>query len=48
MSHSWEKVPKYDFKKVPKGLKAMGDLNTDQKDLLQAQCHEEGLEVDLD
>ena len=43
-----EIVPKYDFSKVPKGLKAIGDLEKDQKDLLQAQCHEEGLEIDVD
>ena len=43
-----EKVEKYDFKKVPVGLKSMGDLPKDQKDLLQSQCQEEGLEIDLD
>ena len=43
-----EQVPKYDFKKVPKGLKSMGDLGQDQKDLLRTQCQEEGLEIDLD
>ena len=43
-----EKVPKYDFKKVPKGLKSLGDLGNKQKDLLKAQCQEEGLEIDLD
>ena len=43
-----EKVQKYDFSKVPKGLKSMGDLSGTQKDLLQTQCQEEGLEIDLD
>ena len=45
---SAEKVPKYDFSKVPKGLKSMGDLSSDQKDLLTLQCKSEGLEIDLD
>ena len=43
-----EIVPKYDFQKVPKGLKSMADLSSDQKDLLKLQCQSEGLEVDLD
>ena len=45
---SLEKVEKYNFSKVPPGLKSMGDLQSDQKDLLKVQCQEEGLEVDLD
>ena len=45
---SIEKVPKYDFSKVPKGLIALNDLRDDQKDLLKEQCQEEGLEIQLD
>ena len=43
-----EKVPKYEFSKVPKGLKSMNDLGNEQKDLLKLQCQSEGLEIDLD
>ena len=43
-----EKPEKYDWKKVPKGLKSIDDLPDTQKSLLEKQFEKEGIEYDLE
>ena len=47
-SKSPERPDKYDWKKVPKGLKSVDNLPMQQKSLLQKQFEKEGIEYDLD
>ena len=42
-----EKPAKYDWNKVPKGLKSINDLPETQKSLLEKQFEKEGIEYDL-
>ena len=43
-----EKPDKYDWKKVPKGLKSIDNLSDPQKSLLEKQFEKEGIEYDLE
>ena len=43
-----ERPDKYDWKKVPRGLKSVDNLPSDQKSLLEKQFEKEGIEYDLD
>ena len=43
-----ERPDKYDWKKVPKGLKSVDNLPNEQKTLLEKQFEKEGIEYNLD